>query len=55
VADFEKSVISGALLTHKGSLKAVYQSLGISRKTLYDKMRRYGLDKNLPALDLPPQ
>jgi two-component system C4-dicarboxylate transport response regulator DctD len=55
VADFEKSVISGALLTHKGSLKAVYQSLGISRKTLYDKMRRYGLDKSLPDFDLPPQ
>jgi two-component system C4-dicarboxylate transport response regulator DctD len=53
VADFEKSVISGALLTHKGSLKAVYQSLGISRKTLYDKMRRYGLDKNLSDFDLP--
>lgn len=55
VANFEKSVISGALLTHKGSLKAVYQSLGISRKTLYDKMRRYGLDKSLPDFDLPPQ
>ncbi|MGB3387895.1 MAG: sigma-54 dependent transcriptional regulator [Pseudaminobacter sp.] len=45
VADFEKSVISGALLAHGGSLKAVYESLGISRKTLYEKMQRYGLDK----------
>ncbi|RUM98777.1 sigma-54-dependent Fis family transcriptional regulator [Pseudaminobacter arsenicus] len=45
VADFEKSVISGALLAHAGSLKAVYESLGISRKTLYEKMQRYGLDK----------
>lgn len=52
VADFEKSLISGALLTHGGSLKAVYETLGISRKTLYDKMRRYGLDKNLPNTDL---
>ena len=40
-----KSVISGALLAHAGSLKAVYESLGISRKTLYEKMQRYGLDK----------
>jgi two-component system C4-dicarboxylate transport response regulator DctD len=55
VADFEKSVISGALLAHGGSLKAVYESLGISRKTLYDKMRRYGLDKNLSGYDLPPE
>ena len=54
VADFERSVLSGALLAHGGSLKAVYQSLGISRKTLYDKMRRYGLDKSLPDQDLPP-
>lgn len=53
VADFEKSVIAGALLTHGGSLKAVYESLGISRKTLYEKMRRYGLDRNLPDIDLP--
>ncbi|KQZ99495.1 Fis family transcriptional regulator [Mesorhizobium sp. Root157] len=53
VADFEKSVISGSLLAHGGSLKAVYESLGISRKTLYDKMRRYGLDKNLSGYDLP--
>lgn len=45
VADFEKSVISGALLANGGSLKAVYESLGISRKTLYEKMQRYGLDK----------
>lgn len=55
VADFERSVLSGALLAHGGSLKAVYQSLGISRKTLYDKMRRYGLDKSLPDHDPPLQ
>ncbi len=55
VADFEKSVISGALLAHGGSLKAVYEALGISRKTLYDKMRRYGLDKSLSGYELPPR
>lgn len=49
VADFEKSVISTALLVQGGSLKAVYESLGISRKTLYEKMQRYGLDKRYPG------
>jgi two-component system C4-dicarboxylate transport response regulator DctD len=46
VADFEKSVISGALAAHGGMLKPVYESLGISRKTLYEKMQKYALDKH---------
>ncbi|MEJ6783140.1 sigma-54-dependent transcriptional regulator [Aminobacter sp. Piv2-1] len=46
VAEFEKKAISAALLAHGGSLKPVYETLGISRKTLYEKMQRYGLDKN---------
>ena len=45
VAIFERSVIATALQAHGGSLKPVYESLGISRKTLYEKMQRYGLDK----------
>jgi two-component system C4-dicarboxylate transport response regulator DctD len=45
VATFERSVIATALQAHGGSLKPVYESLGISRKTLYEKMQRYGLDK----------
>ena len=45
VAEFEKDVIVAALLAHGGSLKPVYEQLGISRKTLYEKMQRYGLDK----------
>ncbi|AWC24333.1 C4-dicarboxylate transport transcriptional regulatory protein DctD [Aminobacter sp. MSH1] len=52
VADFEKNAISAALTAHGGSLKPVYEQLGISRKTLYEKMQRYGLDKNrLGAVD----
>ncbi|MCA0274677.1 MAG: sigma-54 dependent transcriptional regulator [Proteobacteria bacterium] len=46
VAGFEKNIISAALVAHGGSLKPVYEQLGISRKTLYEKMQRYGLDKN---------
>ncbi len=45
VAEFEKDIISAALVAHAGSLKPVYEQLGISRKTLYEKMQRYGLDK----------
>jgi two-component system, NtrC family, C4-dicarboxylate transport response regulator DctD len=45
VAAFEKSVIAGAVRASGGSLKQVYESLGISRKTLYEKMQKYGLDK----------
>ena len=45
VAAFERDVISEALAAHGGSLKPVYESLGISRKTLYEKMQRYGLGR----------
>ena len=45
VARFEKSVISGALQAHGGRIKAVYEELGMSRKTLYEKMQRYGLSR----------
>jgi two-component system, NtrC family, C4-dicarboxylate transport response regulator DctD len=45
VAAFEKSAIASALQAHAGSLKPVYESLGLSRKTLYEKMQRYGLDR----------
>ena len=40
---------SAAIAAHGGSLKPVYESLGISRKTLYEKMQKYGLDKSIPA------
>lgn len=46
VAEFEKGMIASALAAHGGSIKPVYESLGISRKTLYEKMQKYGLDKH---------
>jgi len=49
VAAFERNVIAGAIAAHGGRLRPVYEMLGISRKTLYEKMQKYGLDKNLPA------
>lgn len=44
VEAYERDVIAAAIKSAR-SLKEVYESLGISRKTLYDKMRRYGLSK----------
>ncbi len=52
VAAFEKGLIANAIAAHGGALKPVYESLGISRKTLYEKMQKFGLDKKLVATDL---
>ncbi|WP_457575015.1 sigma-54-dependent transcriptional regulator [Desulfolithobacter sp.] len=43
---FERGLIEQALAAHKGSIKEVMASLAVPRKTLYDKMRKYGLDKS---------
>ncbi|MEC9463687.1 MAG: helix-turn-helix domain-containing protein, partial [Pseudomonadota bacterium] len=50
VAAYEKQLIASAIAAHGGALKPVYEQLGISRKTLYEKMQKHGLDKSL-ALD----
>lgn len=42
---FEKTLIAQQLKVHKGNLKQTMESLGVPRKTLYDKMKKYGLDK----------
>ncbi|MGA0540670.1 sigma-54-dependent transcriptional regulator [Neotabrizicola sp. VNH66] len=47
VADYERSLIAGAIAAHGGRLKPVYETLGISRKTLYEKMQKHGLDRRL--------
>ena len=43
---FEKSLIKQQLELQKGNLKKTMEALGVPRKTLYDKMRKYGLDKS---------
>jgi two-component system C4-dicarboxylate transport response regulator DctD len=43
---FEKSLIKQQLELQKGNLKQTMEALGVPRKTLYDKMRKYGLDKS---------
>ncbi len=43
---FERSLLEHALVSSGGSIKDVMASLDIPRKTLYDKMRKYGLKKS---------
>ncbi|WP_269617649.1 sigma-54-dependent transcriptional regulator [Zhongshania sp. BJYM1] len=42
---FEEQVVRNALEQHNGRLKEVQEALGIGRKTLYDKMIKFSLDK----------
>ena len=43
---FEKNLIQQTLSQCGGSINATLESLGTPRKTLYDKMRKYNIDKN---------
>lgn len=45
VDGFERSAIVSALDACHGSIKDTMVQLGIARKTLYDKMKKHGLDK----------
>lgn len=45
IENFEKMLIQNELERHAGSIKETLATLGVPRKTLYDKMRKYGLDK----------
>lgn len=43
---YEKRLIEEALSQAQGSIKRTYEGLGIARKTLYDKLAKYGLDRH---------
>ncbi|MEP3045186.1 MAG: sigma-54 dependent transcriptional regulator [Roseibium sp.] len=45
VASYEKALISAELKRNEGAIKPTYETLGLSRKALYEKMRKYGLEK----------
>ncbi len=49
VAAAERHIIQQALIANGNSLKDTYRALGISRKTLYDKMQKHGLSTTEPA------
>ncbi|WDR06997.1 sigma-54 dependent transcriptional regulator [Devosia rhodophyticola] len=46
VNDFERQTIAAELQLRQGNLKSVYETLGLSRKSLYEKMQKLGLDRN---------
>ncbi len=41
----ERCVLEAALKENKGELNATYRALGISRRALYERMKKYGLTK----------
>ena len=43
IADMELILIRKAMDKHEGNLSAVAAQLGITRQTLYNKMKKYGL------------
>jgi two-component system C4-dicarboxylate transport response regulator DctD len=43
---YEKRLIEEALSQAQGSIKRTYEGLGIARKTLYDKLAKYNLDRH---------
>ncbi|MEW8506870.1 MAG: sigma-54 dependent transcriptional regulator [Candidatus Thiodiazotropha sp.] len=47
VEAFERAMIEQALSESGGVIKKTMELLGLPRKTLYDKMQKYGLDKRL--------
>ncbi|TEW55274.1 sigma-54-dependent Fis family transcriptional regulator [Psychromonas sp. RZ22] len=51
VEAFEKTLIEQALTTNSGCIKDTMQALNLPRKTLYDKMQKYGIDKQNFKID----
>lgn len=45
VQEFERQLITSELNVQNGNLKPVYQTLGLSRKSLYEKMQKLGLSR----------
>ncbi|MEI2384894.1 sigma-54 dependent transcriptional regulator [Breoghania sp. JC706] len=51
VGKYERALISAELRRQEGSIKATYEALGLSRKALYEKMKKYGLEKEEATQD----
>ncbi len=49
VERYEAGLIREALAAHGGEIRATLETLGLPRKTLYDKLRRYGIDRQTYA------
>ena len=46
VASFEKQLIEQELRRQKGSVDGTWKALQIPRKTLYDKFKKYGINRS---------
>lgn len=46
IATYERALIAAELKRNDGVIKPTYENLGLSRKALYEKMRKYGLGKD---------
>ncbi len=49
VSAFERDIISAELERNEGKIKPTYEALSVSRKALYEKMKKYGLSKDEAA------
>lgn len=47
VSRYEEMLIREILTRHQGRLKDAQEEMGLGRKTLYEKMKKYGLDKQM--------
>lgn len=45
VGAYEKALIAASITAHEGRIKAACESLGLSRRSLYDKMQKYGISR----------
>ncbi|WP_306345732.1 sigma-54-dependent transcriptional regulator [Actibacterium lipolyticum] len=45
VSAYEKSIIAASIAANDGQITATCDSLGLSRRTLYDKMQKHGLSR----------
>ena len=50
---YEAELIRETLAAHGGEIKATLAALGLPRKTLYDKLRRHGIDRQAYARSEP--
>lgn len=46
LANYERALIVASLTVNAGRLNQTYEALGISRKALYEKMQKYGLNRD---------
>lgn len=46
VQHFERQIIKDAIKRHQGDMKAVMEELGLPRRTLNEKMAKFGLSRN---------